>query len=442
MAALFNSTTNTEEKMTAIYLRLSNDDGPNRESNSIGNQRDILTRYASENGLGEITEYADDGYSGVLFARPAFQRMISDVEMGKIGTILVKDLSRFGRNNTLVSYYLEMVFPDHNTRLIAVDDHIDTHANPDGLVVNIKSILNEMYVKEASKKIRSVHRQIAERGEFMAKPPYGYVKQNKRLVVDPETAPNVPAMFHMANDMNPIHEIAKRFNMSYERIKHILKNPSYLGNTVNFKYGTVSLKVQTKIPESEWVTKYGTHEALVNEALFIAVQEKLKLKDKRHGHNTAAPIGGGIFDGVLICAVCGSTLLSQAGGSYRCQICFQLTTDDSTLLSGITSDIDRQTSILKTIPAKLAQLRKDESALRTQVKRAVMNDESDDSIIALQQRRAEIDHQIRDAEDSLEVARQAANLPAPTTPEAARALVDKVSIHNNGRIEVMYRKKG
>ena len=222
----------------AIYLRLSNDDDPNRESNSIVNQRDFLMRYAAEHGLDDVAEYVDDGYSGVLFTRPAFQQMINDIEVGRIDTVIVKDLSRFGRNNTLVSYYLDIVFPDYNTRLVAVDDNIDTHVNSDRLILNIKSTLNEMYVKETSKKIRSAHLQIAERGEYMAKPPYGYIKQSMRLVVDPATAPNVPLMFHMADNLNPISIIAKQFGMTYERARHILKNPAYLGNTTSFKHGS------------------------------------------------------------------------------------------------------------------------------------------------------------------------------------------------------------
>jgi DNA invertase Pin-like site-specific DNA recombinase len=423
---------------TAIYLRLSVDDGPNRESNSITNQRDILMRYVDEHGFGYTVEYADDGFSGILFARPAFQQMISDVEDGKIGTILVKDLSRFGRNNTLISYYLDIVFPEHNTRLIAVDDNIDTHANTDGLVLNIKSILNEMYVKEASKKIRSAQRQIAERGEFMAKPPYGYIKQNKRLIADPATAPNVPLMFQMADNYNTIDEIANRFGVSYERIRHILKNPSYLGDTVNFKYSTISFKVKAYVEESDWVVKRGTHEALIDELLFRRVQEKLKIR-RRLKTIEAAQVGG-LFDGILTCVVCGGTMLSLAGGNYRCQVCYQHTIDGGTLIRDITADIHRQTSLLKTMPAELARLRRDASAVRAGVKRAIINDAPDSEVIELQQRRAEFERLIDQAEDMLERARLAANKPNDSVPESVRALVERVTVHNNNRVQITYKK--
>jgi DNA invertase Pin-like site-specific DNA recombinase len=422
---------------TALYLRLSNDDGINRESNSISNQRDILTHYANENGFTDLQEYVDDGYSGILFARPAFQRMITDIEEGKIHTALVKDLSRFGRNNTLVSYYLDVVFPDYNARLIAVDDNIDTQMQTDGLVVNIKSILNEMYVKEASKKVRSAHRQIAERGEFMAKPPYGYIKRNKKLVVDPETASNVPIMFQMAADLCIIDEISNKLGMTKGRIMGILKNPAYLGDTVSFRHGTISFKVDAKIPESEWVIKRGTHEALIDEELFKQVQERPKGHLKRIQYEAAH--SGGLFDGVVYCAVCGNGLLSLAEGRYRCPICFQLTIDDNVLLNSIISDIEKQKDTLETLPDELAKIRKDESSIHAELRQAIENDEPDEIIVEIQRRRNELEFKTRIVEDALEYARCVVNIPTPITRDNVRSLIEKVMVRHN-QIEIKYMK--
>jgi len=178
----------------AIYCRLSRDDGGDSESNSIGNQRDVLKRYALEHSFTIYDEYIDDGISGVTFERPSFKRMITDIEAGKIGVVLCKDLSRLGRNNAMVAYYTEIFLPDNNVRLIAVNDSIDTFRG-ENEIMGFKSIINEYYARDISKKIRSTMRNMAVKGEFKASfAPYGYTKDpaNKhRLIIDEETASNV-----------------------------------------------------------------------------------------------------------------------------------------------------------------------------------------------------------------------------------------------------------
>ena len=149
---------------------------------------------------------------------------------------------------------------------------------------------------------------------------------------------------------------------------------------------------------------------------------------------------GGLFDGILTCGVCGSTLLPLARNSYRCQNCFQHTVDDSELVSEITSDIHRQTSVLKTLPAELAQLRKEESSFHADIKRAIINDDPDETITEIQRRRAEIERQIRFAKNTLKRARRVAQTPASASYEDVRALVERISVHNNNRIQVTYKK--
>ena len=142
---------NQQQNTAALYCRLSRDDGTDAESNSIGNQRDMLRRYARENNIAIGGEYIDDGISGTTFERESFQRMIEDIEAGKIGTILCKDLSRFGRNNALVAFYTEIFLPDHDVRFIAVNDGIDS-SKGENEIMGIKSIINEYYARDISKK--------------------------------------------------------------------------------------------------------------------------------------------------------------------------------------------------------------------------------------------------------------------------------------------------
>ena len=176
--------------ITALYCRLSRDDGMDGESNSIVNQKNLLLQKAKEKGLSDTKFYVDDGYTGTNFNRPGFQQMLSDIEMGYIYAVMVKDLSRLGRDYVSVGNYTDVYFPDHDIRFIAVNDGIDSEEG-ESEIAPFKNILNEMYARDISKKIRSSHRLRGSMGEPLSQPPYGYMKSaenKKKWVIDPEAA--------------------------------------------------------------------------------------------------------------------------------------------------------------------------------------------------------------------------------------------------------------
>ena len=198
--------------MAAIYLRLSRDDGGDAESNSIQNQRELLQKHASEQGFCVFSEYVDDGISGTTFERRAFKEMVTDIEAGKIGILLCKDLSRLGRHNALVSFYTEIFFFEHNVRFIALNDGIDS-AKGDNEIMPFKSVINEYYAKDISKKVKSVKTIHGQQGKHLGgKPPYGYMinpHDKYSYVPDSITAPIVKRMFEMSADVMGAYTIAK-----------------------------------------------------------------------------------------------------------------------------------------------------------------------------------------------------------------------------------------
>ena len=265
-----------QQKKAAIYLRLSRDDGGDSESNSIGNQRAMLQKYAQERGFIQCFEYVDDGISGTTFERDGLKRMIRDIEDGKIGAVICKDMSRFGRNNAMVAYYTEIFFPDNDIQFIAVNDNIDTF-HGENEIMGFKSILNEYYARDISKKIRSSKKVMAAKGEFVGTiAPYGYQKHPDdchKLIVDEETAPIVKMIFEMAAKgittveikhhltnaeiLTPLAYIAgKTGKYQTESVKNfptewntqtvisILKNKAYCGHMVQQKYTSKSFKTR------------------------------------------------------------------------------------------------------------------------------------------------------------------------------------------------------
>lgn len=185
--------------ITALYCRLSRDDGTESESNSIANQKKLLSQKAKELGISNAKHYCDDGYTGTNFNRPAFQAMLSDIEMGYVTTVMVKDLSRLGRDYVSVGNYTDSYFPDHNVRFIAVNDGIDSDEG-ESEIAPFKNILNEMYARDISKKVRSSHRLRGNSGEPLSQPPYGYMKSpenKKEWIIDPEAAEVVKSIFKM-----------------------------------------------------------------------------------------------------------------------------------------------------------------------------------------------------------------------------------------------------
>jgi DNA invertase Pin-like site-specific DNA recombinase len=340
--------------MAALYCRLSRDDGGDAESNSIATQRMMLQRYAKEHGFTIQDEYIDDGFSGTNFQRPNFQRLIADIENGKIGVVLCKDLSRLGRNNALVAYYTEMFFPDNDVRFVAINDAIDT-SQGDNEIMPFKSVINEYYARDISKKVRSAKRTRAQNGEHhCGRAPYGYMKSpadKHKLVINEETAQIVRWMFEMASEGLSIYSIATRLYKTKiitpsayvfqqtggfqskvyadcphawhaQSVKSILSSQIYIGNMVNHRQTTKSFKNRKvfNVPKDEWIIVEHTHEPIVSAEQFEKVQRLLSIKKReniRHGTN--------MFAGLLFCADCGRHLYYQSsmrirggGGGFNC----------------------------------------------------------------------------------------------------------------------------
>ena len=344
-----------QANMAAIYKRLSRDDGGDAESNSIITQGQMLRRYAKEQGFTVYDEYTDDGISGTTFERPDFKRMIRDIEDGKIGIVLCKDLSRLGRNNALVAYYTEIFFPDNDVRFICTSEGIDTFKG-DNEIMPFKSVINEYYARDISRKVRSAYRIKALNGEFTAAfAPYGFLKdpENKhRLIIDEETAPTVKRIFEMAaegltpfkiakqlsNDkiLTPRAYLAHRFgkyqncfpvkypeDWSNATIMAILQNREYLGHMVGNKSTTKSFKNRkmVAVPKAEWIETPNTHPHIVEEYLFDMAQKVVRVKKREN--STSEP---NIFAGLLKCSDCDASLGFVKGkteghqGAYNCNV--------------------------------------------------------------------------------------------------------------------------
>ena len=328
-----------EKQIAGLYLRLSQEDERQGESLSIENQRYILRKYAEENNIEVYGEYIDDGISGTTFNRPEVQRLLDDAKTGVINTIIVKDLSRFGRNYIEVGQYLAYVFPAFGIRFIAIQDNVDT-SNRDSSAMEmmpIMNVFNEWHAANTSKKIRAVKRSHAVEGKFSgSRTPYGYLKgtdEKKTFIIDEETAPNVVRIFEMyASGISP-QRIAETFNdegipcagriaflrsgRKYNHNEHpyweqatirpILKNIAYLGHLAQQKFTSVSYKNHKIIrkDQSDWVIVYNTHEPIISQELWDRVQERMKSQAK--GRKTHKGITHPL-SGFLYCADCGGKL--------------------------------------------------------------------------------------------------------------------------------------
>lgn len=344
-----------QANIAAIYKRLSRDDGGDAESNSIVTQGQMLRRYAKEQGFTVYDEYTDDGISGTTFERPDFKRMIRDIEDGKINIVLCKDLSRLGRNNALVAYYTEIFFPDNDVRFVCVSEGIDTFKG-DNEIMPFKSVINEYYARDISRKVKSAYRTKALNGDYTAAfAPYGYLKDpdNKhRLVIDEETAPVVRRIFQMAIEGLSPFKIAKKlsedkiltpraylahkfgkykncFPVKYPEdwnnatIMSFLKNREYLGHMVGNKSTTKSFKNRklVDIPEDEWIITENTHPAIIDEHTFNTAQKVVKVKKRENKEREP-----NIFAGLLKCSDCGASLgfvkpkTEGHQGAYTCNV--------------------------------------------------------------------------------------------------------------------------
>ena len=327
-----------DDRITALYCRLSRDDELQGDSNSIVNQKSMLQKYADDNGLSNTCYFVDDGYSGTTFERPDWQRLMGLVDEGKVGTIIVKDMSRLGRDYLKVGMYTEMVFPNADVRFIAINNGVDSENGMENDMTPIINIFNEFYAKDTSRKIRAVFKAKGQSGKpLCTNPPYGYVKDPEdktRWVVDEEAAEVVREAFRLCVQGYGVSQIAKELtkrhimnptaharangvnipdNRDYcgdytwgnSTISHMLTRQEYLGHTVNFKTYRKSYK-QKKIlhnDPSEWQIFENTHPAIIDQETFDIVQ---RIRD---GRRRFTPMGEmPILSGMLFCADCGAKL--------------------------------------------------------------------------------------------------------------------------------------
>ena len=283
----------------ALYMRLSKDDRKS-ESRSISSQREILRNFASEKGFLIFDEYIDDGFSGTNFDRPAFKRMLSDIENGKIGIVITKDLSRLGRDYISAGEFTEIYFPSKGIRYIAINDGYDS-GNGSSDIIPFKNLVNEMYARDISRKIRSAFSARMKNGDFVgAFAPFGYIRspENRhKLVPDIKTAPIVKRIFSESAKGKPPIRIAKQLDFdnvptpldfrkgiskskswSSATILKILKNPVYLGHMVQGKTEKISFKSKKSVfvPGEKQFVVENTHEAIVDKETFEKANKKYR----------------------------------------------------------------------------------------------------------------------------------------------------------------------
>ena len=329
------------DKITALYCRLSKDDGTNNESMSISTQKTMLKDYAKRNGFLNCQFYVDDGYSGTNYDRPAFRQLIEDIQDGEVSTLITKDLSRLGRNYLETGTYIEVFFPNHNVRYIAINDGVDSIDNAQMDITPFRNIINEMYAKDTSRKIKSALHARRMQGKYMATTaPFGYQKDEKdhnHLVIDEVTAPVVELIFSIAEEGVGLHTICNRLRKAkvlkpsfykkelFERfmdeekmydwdtayVSQILHNPVYAGNlTVADKpTKTMRSKKRQYIPFAEREVIYGTHEPIIEQNRWNNVQKILQSRPPVIGESSSGY--DNIFRGVIKCADCGSAMLAK-----------------------------------------------------------------------------------------------------------------------------------
>ena len=330
----------TQTYNAGIYCRLSRDDERTGESVSIENQRVLLTRYVQEQGWNLIQTYVDDGVSGTTFDRPGLNAMISDIRAGKINLVIVKDLSRFGRDYIETGKYIDVIFPSLNCRFIALNDGVDTLHHNNEMLAIFKNVMNEMYARDISRKVRSAHRIRGNLGEPLSQPPYGYRKapdNKKRWVVDPEPAAVVQRIFRMAMEGKGNETIARALQedkvmtpMAYwqsqglnrggkktqpnpykwcnSMVGKILAQQEYCGDVINFKTYSKSFKNKSRLgnPVENWAIFKNVHEPIIDRDTFERVQE-LIAKTKRRAPKPENSEKN-IFSDLLYCADCGRKL--------------------------------------------------------------------------------------------------------------------------------------
>lgn len=336
----------------ALYCRLSKDDGERCESGSISTQKDILAQFIRDKGWHLVKTYVDDGYTGTNFDRPGFQEMIKAIEAGQVDCVITKDLSRLGRNYLDCGIYLEVFFPEHGVRYIAVNDGVDTLNNTAIDITPFKNILNEMYSKDQSVKTKTALRSRFSQGKFTGtSAPYGYLKDpndHNHLIIDEKAAPVVKQMFELAKGGWGISRIRRYLTeqkimrpaamaiengVNYDRcfesnpeskyvwsensVRQILRSPTYAGHLTAYKRPSISMKVKkrpSRLPE-EWQIIKNTHEAIVNQEDFDVVQRLMTCRrDKKNSSGY-----DNVFAGIVKCADCGYSLRSTVAHRPKSQ---------------------------------------------------------------------------------------------------------------------------
>jgi len=318
----------------ALYIRLSKEDENEGPSESVTNQKSLLGEFVRQHRLSVYDTYIDDGWSGTNFDRPGFRRMIADIEAGKVNMVITKDLSRLGRDYILTGHYMERYFPEHRVRYISLLDGIDTGVDSTANdITPFRAIMNDMYAKDISKKIKSVKRDKQRKGQFIGgKPVYGYKMhptEKNKIVIDEEAAPMVRRIFGMALDGMSCRQIAAQLNAegvptpaayagltvanpgpytglwSSERISEMLQNETYIGNMVQGRTVKISYKSKKclKQDRENWVIVEGTHEPLIDAETFRKV--RLLVNSRRHTRSRTYDF---LLKGLIFCHECGYPL--------------------------------------------------------------------------------------------------------------------------------------
>lgn len=357
------------DKITALYCRLSKDDGTNNESMSIGTQKTMLKEYAKCNGFLNCQFYVDDGYSGTNYDRPAFRQLIEDIQEGEVSTLITKDLSRLGRNYLETGTYIEVFFPNHNVRYIAVNDGVDSIDNAQMDITPFRNIINEMYAKDTSRKIKSALHARRMQGKYMATTAlFGYQKDesdHNHLVIDEVTAPVVELIFSIAEKGVGLHTICNRLRKAkvikpsfykkelFERyidegkmydwdtayVSKILHDPVYAGNLIVAERPTKTMRFKKRqyIPFAEREVIYGTHEPIIEQNRWNNVQKILKSRLPVIGESSSGY--DNIFPGIIKCADCGSAMLADIQKHAR-----QALTDKKAMVTEIAERLNLQLS--------------------------------------------------------------------------------------------------
>ena len=417
-------------RKTALYCRLSQDDGIEGDSNSIQNQKAILQKFAEDHHFPSPCFYVDDGFSGGTFQRPAFQQMISDMENGEIGIIVTKDLSRLGRNQLHTGLYIEERFPMFGVRYIAINDNVDTDSSESNDLMPFKNLFNEWFIRDTSRKIRAVLKAKAERGERLGtRTPYGYRKDpdTKKLIVDDEAAAIVRRIFAMCAGGSGPSQIARilkkeqiltptmyaytRFGMNHtcldtahpynwsdSAIANLLENEIYLGNTVNMKYSTKSYKDKRRVehPREECLVFENTHPALITREVWDMVQRVRKNKRRLTKMEEQSK-----YSGLVFCADCGSNMvlhrahtMSASYNHFTCrtykkdgEACTGHYIRECVLDEIVLEDLRRVTSAAREHPEKFAAYIGSKQSIELQ--REIRRQEKE--LAAMRKRKAELD---------------------------------------------------